>query len=104
MAWVHHFEPSLDQASMPVWSLPAIMLLMTVFGTLLGPLQNTISRGRERQCDRYALDRTGLRAAYRSAFTKLARLNKADPQPHPLEVALLHSHPPIAERLAMADR
>ncbi len=103
MAWVHHFLPRVERASLPVWALPAIMLLMTVFAALLGPLQNTISRRRERQCDRYALDRTGLRDAYRSAFMKLARLNKADPCPHPLEVALLHSHPPIAERLAMAD-
>ena len=44
-----------------------------------------------------------MRAAYVSAFRKLARLNKDDPQPHPLEVFLFHSHPPIAERLAMAD-
>jgi STE24 endopeptidase len=103
MAWVHLFSPAADRGSLPVWALPAIMLLLTIFATLLGPLQNTISRGRERQCDRYALDHTGLRAAYRTAFMKLARLNKADLHPHPLEVALLHSHPPIAERLAMAD-
>ena len=42
-------------------------------------------------------------AAVGSAFTKLARLNKADPDPHPLEVFLFHSHPPIVERLATAD-
>ena len=47
--------------------------------------------------------RTGLRQAYVSAFRKLARLNKDDPDPHPLEVMLFHSHPPISERLAMAD-
>jgi STE24 endopeptidase len=73
-----------------------------VFQLVLAPLQNAISRHYERQCDRYALVRTGNREAYRAAFTKLARLNKADPQPHPLEVFLMHSHPPIAERLAMA--
>ena len=70
---------------------------------VLGPLQNAISRHYERQCDRYALARTGLRDAYRTAFQKLARLNKADPEPNPVEVFLLHCHPPIAERLAMAD-
>ncbi len=79
------------------------MLILTVFALVLEPLQNAISRRFERQCDRYALERTGLRAAYISAFRKLARLNKDDPNPHRLEVFLFHSHPPIAERLAMAE-
>jgi hypothetical protein len=30
-------------------------------------------------------------------------LNKDDPDPNPVEVFLLHSHPPIAQRLALAD-
>lgn len=88
---------------LPVASLPLVMLWLTAFGLFLEPLQNAISRHFERQCDRYALTRTGLRAAYISAFQKLARLNKDDPNPNPVEVFLFHSHPPIAERLAMAD-
>ena len=87
----------------PTSCLPFVMFLLTVFQLLLGPLQNAISRHYERQCDRYALKRTGLRDAYRAAFTKLARLNKADMEPNRVEVFLLHSHPPIKERLAMAD-
>ena len=79
------------------------MLLITLFSQFTEPLQNIISRRYERQCDRYALTRTGLRQAYVSAFRKLARLNKDDPNPHPLEVFLFHSHPPISERLKMAD-
>ncbi len=94
---------TLDYAKMPVWTLPWIMLILTVFFMLLEPLGNFFSRRRERQCDRYALTRTGLKAAYRSAFRKLARINKDDPDPHPLEVILFHSHPPIGERLAMAE-
>ncbi len=90
-------------ARFPVHGLPLLMLLITLFSLLTSPLTHAISRRFERQCDRYALDRTGRDAAYVSAFTKLARLNKADPQPHPLEVLLLHDHPPIAERLAMAN-
>ena len=80
-----------------------MLLVITVFSTLLEPLQNGISRRFERQSDRYALDKTGMREAYRSAFRKLARLNKDDPEPNPIEVFLFHSHPPIAERLSMAD-
>jgi STE24 endopeptidase len=90
-------------ADAPVSSLPLVMFAMSLFGLLLAPLQNVISRHYERQCDRYALTRTGQRDAYRTAFQKLARLNKDDPAPNPVEVFLLHSHPPIAERLAMAD-
>jgi STE24 endopeptidase len=90
-------------ASAPTSSLPLVMFALTLFMMIVAPLQNALSRHYERQCDRYALERTGLREAYRSAFTKLARLNKADPELHPLEVALFHSHPPIAQRLAMAD-
>lgn len=93
----------IDYTAMPVSTLPAIMLILTVFAMLLEPLQNLISRHYERQCDRYALERTALNDAYASAFRKLARLNKDDPSPHWLDVLLLHSHPPIAERLAMAE-
>jgi STE24 endopeptidase len=89
-------------AAAPISSLPLVMFTLTVFMLLLSPLQNAISRHYERQCDRYALKRTLNATAYRSAFQKLAQLNKADPDPNPIEVFLLHSHPPINERLAMA--
>jgi STE24 endopeptidase len=89
-------------AAAPTSSLPLVMFTLTVFMLVLAPLQNAISRHYERQCDMYALRRTNNAVAYRSAFTKLAKLNKADMEPNPIEVILLHSHPPIAKRLAMA--
>jgi STE24 endopeptidase len=91
-------------ADAPVASLPLVMFTLTAFSLVLSPLQNAISRFYERQCDRYALTRTHNPTAYRSAFWKLARLNKADTDPHWLEVMMLHSHPPISERLAMAQQ
>ena len=84
-------------------ALPLIMLVLALFGLILSPLQNGMSRFFERQCDRYALERTRMPEAYRSAFVKLARLNKCDPDPHPLVVWLFEDHPPIRERLAMAE-
>jgi STE24 endopeptidase len=90
-------------ADTPTSALPLVMFTLTAFMMLLSPLQNAVSRHYERQCDRYALRRTNKRSAYRSAFLKLAKLNKADMEPNPIEVILLHSHPPIAKRLAMAD-
>jgi STE24 endopeptidase len=103
-AWVVRADGQFDYRTLPVWTLPLVMLILTVFGTLLEPLQNVISRHYERQCDRYALERTGLKASYLSAFAKLARLNKDDPCPHRLEVILFHGHPPIGQRLAMGEK
>lgn len=101
--WASAHDQPLSYGQLPVSYLTLIMLVVSLGSTLLGPLQNAISRHYERQCDRYALDRTGLPAAYQSAFRKLAQLNKADPDPHPWEVFLFHDHPPINERLAMAE-
>lgn len=84
-------------------ALPLLLFVLAVFGLLLSPLQNALSRFYERQCDCYALERTHNKAAYRSAFIKLARLNKSDPDPHPLVALLFYDHPPIRERLAMAE-
>jgi STE24 endopeptidase len=92
-----------DPRQMPVYALPMLMLVLGVFSLLLGPLQNVASRRFERQCDCFALARTGLREAYISAFRKLAKLNKDDPNPPRLAVFLFHSHPPIGERIAMAE-
>lgn len=103
MAWVTRVEPGATYARLPVWTLPVLMLVLTLLSLVLEPLQNAISRRYERQCDRYALARTGHRQAYVSAFQKLAVLNKNDPDPHPLEVFWFHSHPSIAERLALAQ-
>jgi STE24 endopeptidase len=83
-------------------ALPLLLFVLSVFSLLLSPVQNAISRFFERQCDRYALERTSLTQSYRSAFVKLARVNKSDPDPHPLVVWFFHDHPPIRQRLAMA--
>ena len=93
----------LATSPLPIYAVAFLMLFLFVLGTLTGPLQNAMMRHFERQCDRYALERTQLADAYRGAFSKLARLNKADPDPPWLEVFLFDDHPPIAERLAMAD-
>ena len=102
--WVTRREGELDYANFPVWTLPSLMLTIAVFSLFVEPLQNALSRLFERQSDRYALESTQKVAAYRTAFQKLARQNKTDPDPHPLEVFLFHSHPPIAERIAMAAK
>ena len=84
-------------------ALPLLLFVLAVFGLTLSPLLAALSRFHERQCDQYALDRTHNPSAYRSAFIKLARINKSDPDPHPLVALLFYDHPPIRERLAMAE-
>jgi STE24 endopeptidase len=101
-AWAGIGPSGAAYSDVPVASLPLLMFALTLFSLLLEPLQNVISRHFERQCDRYALQTTGLREAYLSAFRKLAKINKDDPNPNPIEVFLFHSHPPISERLEMA--
>jgi STE24 endopeptidase len=81
-------------------ALPLLLLVLGGFALLLTPVQNAVSRFFETQCDRYALLRTANPSAYRSAFIKLAKLNKSDPDPHPLIAWLFYDHPPIRARLA----
>lgn len=101
--WVSAWQGGFSYAELPVWALPIVIFSLTVFTMVMEPLQNALSRAMERQSDRYALERTGDRAAYESAFRKLARVNKADPDPHRLEVFLFHSHPPLADRLGAVE-
>ncbi len=103
IAWSGIGPDGIAYRDVPVSSLPLLMFALTLFSLLLEPLQNVISRRFERQCDLYALQTSGLRDAYLSAFRKLAKLNKDDPNPNALEVFLFHSHPPIGERLALAN-
>lgn len=104
LGWLRSLDVPLATAQgFPYYTLPMFLLIMTMFGLLIGPVHCAVSRRFERQCDRYALDQTGLHDAYRSAFRKLSILNKDDPDPHSLEVFMFHDHPPINERIAAAD-
>lgn len=84
-------------------SLPIIGLVMTLTSLLLTPLQLAWSRAIERKADRYAVALTNNPAAYAAAMAKLAETNLADPNPPRPITFLLHSHPPLAERIAAAE-
>jgi STE24 endopeptidase len=86
-----------------VASLPLLWLLMGLIDVLAMPLANAFSRNLvERPADRYALELTGQPDAFASAMEKLARQNLSDPDPPRLIHLLLHSHPSVKERVAMA--
>jgi STE24 endopeptidase len=92
------FEGVADVAAMP-W----LALVLGAFGLVTMPLSNAFSRWRERLADRYALETTGKSEAFASAMTRLADQNLADADPERWEEVLLHSHPAISRRVAMAQ-
>jgi STE24 endopeptidase len=96
--------PDFVYQNMPVHALPLLMLAISLLSLVTSPLLHAISRHFERQCDRFALHRTGLYEPYVAAFSRLSRLNMADPQPPRWEVLLFHDHPPIAERQRLAEQ
>ena len=88
--------------TLPIWTIIAIKFFLSVLFMLYEPFSNGISRRFERQADEYALTHTG-KDPYVRAFSKLAILNKADPAPPKWEVFWFYSHPPIQERIDMAQ-
>jgi STE24 endopeptidase len=89
-----------------VWDIaafPLFALVMGLYGLVTMPLGNAWSRWRERLADRYALQQTGKSQAFASAMTRLANQNLAEVDPEPWVVFLLYSHPPLRERIALAE-
>ncbi len=84
-------------------ALPLLAIWLSLFGLVTSPLGNIISRHHERQADAYAVKATGNRPAFISALRKLAAMNLADPEPHPLVEFFLYSHPAIAKRIKLVE-
>lgn len=85
----------------------ALLILGAAFGTWWAVANlgtNAILRWREARADLGALDATGLADTFISAMSRLAALNLENPSPHPVFAYLFASHPPIAARIAMAER
>ena len=83
--------------------LPLLGLWLALFGIVTSPLGNILSRYHERQADRFAVTATGKPAAFVSALRKLASMNLADPEPHPLVEFLFYSHPSIGKRIRLVE-
>ncbi len=85
-------------------TLPLLMVALSIFGLATMPLSNAWSRWREVKADQYALTMTGMPLAFMSAMTRLANQNLAEVEPPVWVEFLLHSHPSIHKRVAMAKR
>ena len=85
-----------------VAAFPALGLILGIYGFLTSPLDNAVSRWRERLADEYSLQTTGKKEAFASAFIRLANQNLGEVDPEKWVVFMFYSHPPLAERIAMA--
>ncbi len=83
-------------------AFPALGLVFGAYGLIMMPLENAISRWRERMADEYALQATGKTEAFASAFVRLANQNLGEVDPEKWVVLLFYSHPPLSERIDMA--
>ncbi len=86
-----------------VAGLPLLVLSLAAVSLALLPLVNFYSRKLERDSDRYALEATGDPPAFISAMRRLASLNLAEMDPHPLVEFFFYGHPSISKRIGMAE-
>ena len=75
-------------------------LLFTPVELLLSLVANRVSRIHEFEADAFAARTTGGAAALVSALKKLSADSLSNLTPHPLQVFLHHSHPPVLQRIA----
>ncbi|MDI6605898.1 MAG: M48 family metallopeptidase [Candidatus Omnitrophota bacterium] len=85
-------------------ALPVVIIYFVLFGIVTQPLSNALSRKLEKNADLLALKITGSSGAFVSMMDKLAQQNLADRNPHPLIKFFFFDHPPIDERIALANR
>ena len=88
-------------------SLPALLLLLSIFFFIANPIGSAFSRYQEHQADQYGLEVThgltpeaGQVAA--QAFNLLGEVDLADPEPNSVDVFLFYSHPSIPDRVQFA--
>jgi Zn-dependent protease with chaperone function len=100
-SWGQHWEiRGLDDWA----SFPALLLLVSLIATVIGPIGSTFSRYQEHQADQYGLEVThgltpdsGQVAA--QAFNILGDVDLSDPNPNAIRVFLLYDHPAIPDRI-----
>jgi len=94
---------SSSRANLSLFPFFAI-LVGALSGFLFGPLSNALSRRFERQADRYVLKSIPDKNAFLAALAGLANRNLSNAYPSWWVKLLYYSHPPIGERLRMAEK
>ena len=80
-------------------SLIFFAFLFSPVNFILSIMSNYMSRIHEYAADAYTVKTTGLAEPMVSALKKLSESNMSNLTPHPLEVFLSYSHPPVLERI-----
>jgi STE24 endopeptidase len=94
-----HFYAGMADAA----TIPLLLALTALFGLIVMPLNNAISRYVEYQADDYALQSTGMVEPFKKAMTRMANQNLSDIQPSPIIEMLFYDHPSVGRRLKHAD-
>ncbi|HET8684267.1 MAG TPA: M48 family metallopeptidase [Micromonosporaceae bacterium] len=79
-----------------------LVAVVTLVGLVTTPAQNLVSRRVEARADAHALALTGDAATFEAMEQRLALVNLADVDPHPVEHTLFATHPSVVERIAAA--
>ncbi len=83
--------------------LPALALSLAVLVPVVTTISNRLSRRVEARADQFALELTGEPRSMVGFERRIAITNVSDPEPPALATALLATHPPVIERIGMAE-
>ena len=86
-----------------VAALPLVFIYFMLFSIATRPLEAFISRSFERSAYSLAIETTNLKDAFVSSMNKLADQNLADRSPNPIIKFFFFDHPPIDERIKIAQ-
>jgi STE24 endopeptidase len=85
-------------------SLPALLLLLSVFSFVISPIGSAFGRYLEHQADQYGLEVTheltpDSAQIAAQAFQVLGEVDLSDPDPNRMNVFMFYDHPPISDRV-----
>jgi STE24 endopeptidase len=85
-----------------VAGLPLLLFAAGAVSLVMVPAAHAMSRGFERNADRFALNLTNNPVAFISAMRRLGAQNLAEERPSAPVVWFFHTHPTIEQRIAAA--
>lgn len=103
LAWARQRPPFLLRGPEDPAGLPLILGFLALSSYLALPVENALSRYFEYQADETALELAGHPEVFLEAEKRLARDNLSDVAPNGLTVCLFYTHPPVLERLRLAE-